>query len=196
MSCIHEFYMCWQLRLSIISCLHSSWNLCIFSFFPPYSFQSLMPIHVLLLVSWMNKEYFLHPVSFALFLHQELWYFKIFMVYHRSLVFKFALICLISIQCLFFISILPLSHPLLSFSFSPICPVDWSCSIPAASLQRVPPLPECSGYDTKQFDGGVLVLLWEMWSTSSLSLLLGQFWPEVVEPDSIYGSNRTKLSLY
>ena len=44
---------------------------------------------------------------------------------------------------------------------------------------------ECPGYDTKQSDGEVPVMLelWEMWSTPSLPLLPGPHWPSVVAPD-------------
>ena len=44
---------------------------------------------------------------------------------------------------------------------------------------------ECPGYDTKQPDGEVPVMLelWGMWSTLSLPLLLGPLWPRMVVPD-------------
>ena len=50
-----------------------------------------------------------------------------------------------------------------------------------------------AGYDTKQSDGEVPVMLelWGMQSTSSLPLLPGPFWPGVIAPD-IYGLNRTR----
>ena len=47
------------------------------------------------------------------------------------------------------------------------------------------------GYDTKQSDGEAPIILglWEMRSTPSLSSLPGPLWPEVVAPDKglIYG---------
>ena len=48
-----------------------------------------------------------------------------------------------------------------------------------------PPANECLGYDTKQFDDEVPVMLglWEMWSTPSLPLLPGPLWPGLVAPD-------------
>ena len=58
------------------------------------------------------------------------------------------------------------------------------------------PLNKCPGYDTKQSDGEVPVMLelWGMQSTPSLPSLLGPLWLEVVVPDKgpIYGLNRTK----
>ena len=41
----------------------------------------------------------------------------------------------------------------------------------------------------KQADDGAPVMLefWEMWSTSSLSLLPGSLWPRVVAPDLSMG---------
>ena len=55
---------------------------------------------------------------------------------------------------------------------------------------------ECPGYDTKQSDGEVPVMLeiWGMRSTPLLPLLSGPLRPGVVAPDKgpIYGLNRTK----
>ena len=54
---------------------------------------------------------------------------------------------------------------------------------------------EYLGYDSKQSDCEVLVMLelWGMQSTPSLSLLPGPLWPRVVAPGKgpIYGSNRS-----
>ena len=62
-----------------------------------------------------------------------------------------------------------------------------------------PPPNECPGYDTKQSDGEVLVMLelWGMRSTPSLPLLSGPLWPGLVAPDKgpIYGLNRTNSML-
>ena len=54
----------------------------------------------------------------------------------------------------------------------------------SAERQDSPP-NECHGYDTKQSDGEVPVMLglWGMRSTPSLSLLPGPLWPGVVAPD-------------
>ena len=56
---------------------------------------------------------------------------------------------------------------------------------------------KCPGYDTKQSDGEVPVMLelWQMRSTPLLPLLPDPLWPGVVAPDKgpINGSNRTKL---
>ena len=53
--------------------------------------------------------------------------------------------------------------------------------------QSVKPLPnECPGYDTKQSDGEVpvMLVLWEMRNTPSLPLLPGPLWPGMVAPDN------------
>ena len=65
-----------------------------------------------------------------------------------------------------------------------------------APLQRgKTPSIECPGYDTKQSDGQVPVMLelWGMQSTPLLPSLLGPLCPGVVAPDKgpIYGLNRT-----
>ena len=65
------------------------------------------------------------------------------------------------------------------------------------SVERVRPHPnECPGYDTKQSDGEVPVMLWlwGMQSTPSLPSLTGPLWPREVAPDKdpIYGLKRTK----
>ena len=80
------------------------------------------------------------------------------------------------------------------------CPVSWGCRInrlPLCRRVRPPPPNECRGYDTKQSDGKVPVMLelWGMWSTPLLPSLTGPLWPGVVAPDKgpIYGLNRTKL---
>ena len=54
------------------------------------------------------------------------------------------------------------------------------------SAEGSDPLPnECPGYDTKQSNGDVLVMLglWGMQSTPSSPLLPGLLWPGVVAPD-------------
>ena len=56
----------------------------------------------------------------------------------------------------------------------------------AGAAEYTDPTPnECPGYDTKQSDGEVPVMLelWGMWSTPSLPLLPGPLWPRVVAPD-------------
>ena len=76
------------------------------------------------------------------------------------------------------------------------CLVGWGYRIHRLNLcQGVTPY-ECPGYDTKQSDGEVPVMLelWGMQSALSLPSLLGPLWPEVVEPDKcpIYGLDRFK----
>ncbi len=67
------------------------------------------------------------------------------------------------------------------------CPVGWGCRIKRLLLCRRlrPPNNDRSGYDTKQSDGKVPVML-ELWgrlSTPSLPLLPGPLWPGMVAPD-------------
>ena len=69
-------------------------------------------------------------------------------------------------------------------------PVDLGCTIHRQHLCRgvnPPHSNECPGYDTKQSDGDVPVILglWRMWSTSSLSLLSDPLWPGMVAPDRV-----------
>ena len=77
------------------------------------------------------------------------------------------------------------------------CPVSWGCRIHWLQLCRgVRPPIECPGYDIKQSDGEVPVMLelWGIQSTPSLPSLPDPLWPGVVAPDKgpIYGLNRTK----
>ena len=69
-----------------------------------------------------------------------------------------------------------------------LCPVDWGCRIHRLHFCRGvrPPVKECPGYDTKQSDGEVPVMLglWGIRSTSSLLSLPGPLWLVVVAPDS------------
>ena len=72
------------------------------------------------------------------------------------------------------------------------CPVGWGCRIHRLHLCRgVTPHNECPGYDIKQYDGEVLVMLelWGMRSTTSSLSFPGPLWSEVVAPDKgpIYG---------
>ena len=67
------------------------------------------------------------------------------------------------------------------------CPVVWGCRIHKLHLcgrVRVP-TNECPGYDTKQSDSEVPVMLelWGMWNTCSLPLPPGPLWPGIVAPD-------------
>ena len=68
------------------------------------------------------------------------------------------------------------------------CPVGRGCRIHRLLLCRgvrpPPPPNECPGYDTKQSDDEVPVMLefWGMQSTTLLPLLPGPLWPRVVAP--------------
>ena len=55
---------------------------------------------------------------------------------------------------------------------------------------------KCPGYDTKQSDGEVPVMLelWGMWSTSSLSLLPGLLCLRVVAPDRVLSVNQIEVN--
>ena len=81
-----------------------------------------------------------------------------------------------------------------SFSQNPVCPVGWGCRIRPLHLCWGVRMNECPGYDTKQSDGEVPVMLelWGMRSTPLLPLLPGPLWPWVVAPDKgpIYELNR------
>ena len=67
------------------------------------------------------------------------------------------------------------------------CPVCWGCRIHRLHLcSGVRPLPnEYPGYDTKQSDGEVSVMLkiWGTQSTLSLPSVPCLLWPRVVAPD-------------
>ena len=66
------------------------------------------------------------------------------------------------------------------------CPVGWGCRIHRLYISGgVRPPNECPGYDTKQSDGVVPVVLelWGMQSTPSLPLLPGPLWLRMVAPD-------------
>ena len=65
------------------------------------------------------------------------------------------------------------------------CPVGWGCTIHRLQRGKNPPNKKSPGYDTKQSDREVPVILglWGMRSTFSLPLLPDPLWPRVVAPD-------------
>ena len=68
---------------------------------------------------------------------------------------------------------------------------------PTASLQRGKTLPhECLGYNTKQSDDEVLVMLglWGMRNTSSLSLLPGPLWLGMLANDWALSMGQIELN--
>ena len=78
-----------------------------------------------------------------------------------------------------------------------VCPVGSGCRIHRLHIYRgVPPPNECPGYNTKQSDGKVLVMLelWGMRSTASLPLLPGPFWPGLVAPDRALSMGQIELN--
>ena len=80
----------------------------------------------------------------------------------------------------------------------PLYPVGWGSRIHRLHFCRgVRPLPnECTGYDTKQFDGEVPVLLelWGMQSTPSLPSLPDPLWPGLVAPDRVLSMGQIELN--
>ena len=86
---------------------------------------------------------------------------------------------------------------LLIFSLLYPCPVDLTSRIHQVNLYRgVRPSPnECSGYDTKQPDGEVLVMLelWVMQSTPLLPSLPGPLWPGEVTPNMVLSMSQIEL---
>ena len=80
-----------------------------------------------------------------------------------------------------------------------IFPVSWGCKIHQLLLcrrARTPPPNECLGYDTKQSDGEVSVMLelLEMQSTPLLPLLPGPLWPGVVALDKVLSMGQIELN--
>ena len=78
------------------------------------------------------------------------------------------------------------------------CLVGWGCRIHQRHFCRGvwPPPNECPGYDTKQSGGDVPVMLLELWgmqSTPSLSSLPGPPWPGVVAPDRALSMGQIEL---
>ena len=80
------------------------------------------------------------------------------------------------------------------------CPVNWGCRTYRLHLfrgVRSPPLPtERPGYDTKQSDAQVPVVLelWGIQSTHSLSSLPGPLLPGVVVPDRVSSMGQIGLN--
>ena len=64
----------------------------------------------------------------------------------------------------------------------------------SAERQNLP--NECPGYDTKQSDGEVPVMLelWRMRITPSLPSLPGPLWPDVVAPERVLSMGQIELS--
>ena len=77
------------------------------------------------------------------------------------------------------------------------CPIDWGCRIHQLHLcSGIRPPHECPGYDTKQLNGEVPVMLglWVLRSTSSLPLLRGPLWPGMVAPDRALSMGSIELN--
>ncbi len=64
------------------------------------------------------------------------------------------------------------------------------------SAERKYPINEYPGYDTKQSDGEVPVMLelWGMWRTPSLPLLPSNLWLGVVSPDGVLSMGQKELN--
>ena len=81
------------------------------------------------------------------------------------------------------------------------CPVGWGCRMRRLHLRRgvgTPPPNECPGYDSKQPDGEVplMLRLWGIRSTPSLPLLPGPLWRGVVAPGRVRDMGQIKLTAY
>ena len=65
-------------------------------------------------------------------------------------------------------------------------------------VKTPPPTNGCPGYDTKQSDSEVPVMLrfWGMWSTPSLPWLPGPLCPGVVAPDWALSMGQIELHFY
>ena len=78
-----------------------------------------------------------------------------------------------------------------------LCPNGWGYRIHQLHLCRgvTPPLNKCPGYDTKQSDSEVAVMLelWRMWSTPLLPSPPGPLWPRVVAPDRVLSMGQIEL---
>ena len=75
------------------------------------------------------------------------------------------------------------------------CLVGRGSRIHGLHLCRGVKLNECSGYDIKQSDGEVLVMLqlWGRWITPSLSSLPGPLWLDAVVPNNILFMDQIEL---
>ena len=76
-------------------------------------------------------------------------------------------------------------------------PVSWGCKIQQLHLCKIRPTTnECPVYDSKQSDGEhpVMLQLWGMWSTPSLSSLLYPLWPGVVTLVRVLSMSQKELN--
>ena len=84
-------------------------------------------------------------------------------------------------------SLIHISYGLNSITIGVLCSVSCGCRIHWLLLCRgvKPSSNECPGYDTKQSDVEVLVMLevWEIWNTTSLPSFPSPLWPGVVAYD-------------
>ena len=79
------------------------------------------------------------------------------------------------------------------------CPVSWGCRIHCFYLYngvRPHVSNECLGYDTKQYDGEVPIMLelWGIQSIPSITSLPSLLWPGVVSPDRILSMGQIELN--
>ena len=79
-----------------------------------------------------------------------------------------------------------------------ICTVSWGCRIHRLLFSGgVWPHPnKCPGYDTKQFDGEIQLMLelWGMWSKPSPPLLPGPLWSGVIAFDRVLSMGQIELN--
>ena len=80
-----------------------------------------------------------------------------------------------------------------------LCPAGWGCRIHRLFFRRrvrPPHANECLGYDLKQLDGEIPVMLefWGMRSIHSLPSLPGSLWLEAVAPDRVLSMDQIELN--
>ena len=79
------------------------------------------------------------------------------------------------------------------------CPISWGCRIHWQLLCRGlrPSSPnECPGYDIKQYDSEIPVMLelWGIQSVPSLPFLPGPPWPGIIAPDRVLSMGQIELN--
>ena len=89
----------------------------------------------------------------------------------------------------------PFVYVLMKGNHSDFAPLGWICRIHRLHLWRGVRHNGCHGYDTKQSDGEapVMLELWKIRSTPSLSLLPVPLWPGVLAPDRVLSMGQIEL---
>ena len=142
-------------------------------------------------VSNYNLSLFLSlslTLSLSLSLSISSYSYSFYYFFLLSLLSLFSSFLLISAPLIFLPSTFLLIFAFFSLSYLPLFsfPVGWDCRIHQLLLcRRVNPTHQYPGYDPKQSDSEVPVILrlWGMRSTPSLPFLPGPLWPGIVAPD-------------